>query len=236
MCILIHVSEKICKSLQKHSPFFKSSFSFVRLCPCGKARRHKIPFRFPGIAARSAFPGQHAGNSGFAAQSVFFGMSSALPHNIGRKIKGAPPGTPFKIKNTPGSGCVRSLRLYLRTPSDLESRMTSDKIMRFMSTPPIRASLNFLPYQVYHTSLPMSRGIFLLRQNAGFMHPSSCALAPICGGAPCAGYISRIYKYVKSPLPRTVEKAHPGAFGAQIRLFRKKRKNNLTSADGGVIM
>lgn len=168
--------------------------------------------------------------------SPFFGRSSALPHNIGRKIKGAPPGTPFKIKNTPGSGCVRSLRLYLRTPSDLESRMTSDKIMRFMSTPPIRASLNFLPYQVYHTSLPVSRGIFLLRQNAGFMHPSSCALAPICGGAPCAGYISRIYKYVKSPLPRTVEKAHPGAFGAQIRLFRKKRKNNLTSADGGVIM
>ena len=48
MCILIHVSEKICKSLQKHSPFFKSSFSFVRLCPCGKACRHKIPLSFFG--------------------------------------------------------------------------------------------------------------------------------------------------------------------------------------------
>ena len=112
--------------------------------------------------------------------------------------------------------------------------MTSDKIMRFMSTPPIRASLNFLPYQVYHTSRSVSRKFFLLRQNAGFMRRHSCVLAPMCGGAPRAGYKNIICKIpVAAHSPK---KALLGAFGAQIRLFRKKRKNNLTSADGGVIM
>ena len=113
--------------------------------------------------------------------------------------------------------------------------MTSDKIMRFMSTPPIRASLNLYRVKYIIPPVPCQGVISLLRQNAGFMRRHPCALAPMCG-APYAGYISRIYKYVKSPSPRTVEKAHHGAFGAQIRLFRKKRKNNLTSADGGVIM
>ena len=81
-------------------------------------------------------------------------------------------------------------KLYIRTPSDLESRMTSDKIMRFMSTPPIRASLNL--YRIKYTipPAPCQGVISLLRQNAGFMHPSSCALAPMCDGAPCAGYIA----------------------------------------------
>ena len=125
-------------------------------------------------------------------------------------------------------------KLYLRTPSDLESRMTSDKIMRFMSTPPVRASLNFLPYQVYHTSRSVSRGNFPSAAKRRIIRPSSCVLAPMCGGAPRAGYKNIICKIpVAAHSPK---KALLGAFGAQIRLFRKKRKNNLTSADGGVIM
>ena len=217
-------------------PFLSRVFRLFGFARAAKRADTKSPFVFRTLPRAPHSPGSTPEIPALR-HSPFFSVCHRLCRTIsGGKIKGAPPGTPFKIKNTPGSGCVRSLRLYLRTPSDSESRMTSDKIMRFMSTPPIRASLNFLPYQVYHTSLPVSRGIFLLRQNAGFMHPSSCALAPMCGGAPCAGYISRIYKYVKSTLPRTVEKAHPGTFGAQIRLFRKKRKNSLTSTDGGVIM
>lgn len=85
-------------------------------------------------------------------------------------------------------------RLYRRTPSDLESRMTSDKIMRFMSTPPVRASLNFLPYQVYHTSRSVSRGNFPSAAKRRIIRPSSCVLAPMCGGAPRAGYKNIICK------------------------------------------
>ena len=63
-------------------------------------------------------------------------------------------------------------KLYLRTPSDLESRMTSDKIMRFMSTPPIRASLNL--YRIKYTipPAPCQGVISLLRQNAGLFVPA----------------------------------------------------------------
>lgn len=156
-------------------PFvFKSNFFVCSALPV----RQSVQTQNPPFVFRASPRAPHSPGSTpeipALRHSPFFSVCHRLCRTIsGGKIKGAPPGTPFKIKNTPGSGCVRSLRLYLRTPSDLESRMTSDKIMRFMSTPPIRASLNFLPYQVYHTSLPVSRGIFLLRQNAGFMRPRS---------------------------------------------------------------
>lgn len=214
--------------------FFKVKFFVCSALPVRQSvQTQNPPFVFRASPRAPLSPGSTPEIPALR-HSPFFGRSSALPHNIGRKIKGAPPGTPFKIKNTPGSGCVRSLRLYLRTPSDLESRMTSDKIMRFMSTPPVRASLNFLPYQVYHTSRSVSRGNFPSAAKRRIIRPSSCVLAPMCGGAPRAGYKNIICKIpVAAHRPK---KALLGAFGAQIRLFRKKRKNNLTSADGGVIM
>lgn len=120
-------------------------------------------------------------------------------------------------------------RLYRRTPSDLESLMTSDKIMRFMSTPPIRASLNFLPYQVYHTSRSVSRGNFPSAAKRRIIRPSSCVLAPMCGGAPRAGYKNIICKIpVAAHSPK---KALLGAFGAQIRLFRKKPQKSRVKAE-----
>ena len=204
--------------------FFKVKFFVCSALPVRQSvQTQNPPFVFRASPRAPLSPGSTPEIPALR-HSPFFGRSSALPHNIGRKIKGAPPGTPFKIKNTPGSGCVRSLRLYLRTPSDLESRMTSDKIMRFMSTPPIRASLNFLPYQVYHTSRSVSRGNFPSAAKRRIIRPSSCVLAPMCGGAPRAGYKNIICKIpVAAHSPK---KALLGAFGAQIRLFRKKLKKS----------
>ena len=103
--------------LRKYASLFKSTPPFVlksrvfRLFGFARAAKRadtKSPFRFSGIAARSAFTGQHAGNSGFAAQSDFrYVIGSAAQYR--EKNKRRPAGTPFTIKNTPGSGCVRSL-------------------------------------------------------------------------------------------------------------------------------
>ena len=51
-------------------------FGFAR---AAKRADTKSPFRFSGIAARSAFTGQHAGNSGLAAAPPLCGPGAEIP-------------------------------------------------------------------------------------------------------------------------------------------------------------